>query len=274
MRQPFANVRRAALLVPGALALAGLVLLILGCNLATSANAQMRDPRAPPGLDPGGVAVALAAIEGIDYLQPQIASRLARDGEGEPIAWDFVDGDPHPYAVDGKASEVVKTLLREAPASRLVYLRTVIETRTLGQTVAFAGQSPARVLVIAARSPRAEDWAAFQEAARFFAHLLIIVPVSTGPGPHFPASLALDNLLTVVPANAAAPLSEVARGPPADIAVPLPSSPAVGRADAAAPAAPGLIAAARVAALAARVLETEPDLAGAALKARVLALAR
>ena len=268
MRPPLVNARRAALQVPGLLALAGLTLLIAGCSWATAVSAQMRDPRMPPGLDPGGVAVALAAIEGIDYLQPDIASRLARDGEGEPIAWDFVDGDPHPYAANGKASEFVKTLLREAPASRVVFLRTMIETRTLGQTVAFAGQSPARILVLAARSPDAGDWAAFQEAARFFAHLLIVVPLPSGAGPHFPAGLALENLLTVAPLDLAGERPGAARPSVADVVVSLSSAPENALLD------PGLIAAARVAAVAARVLKDEPDLAGAALRARVIALAR
>ena len=57
-----------------------------------SAAAQPKKPKLPPGLDPGGVAIVLLTT-GIDYTKPELAVRLARDGEGELIGWDAVDGD-------------------------------------------------------------------------------------------------------------------------------------------------------------------------------------
>src|SRR5215813_6387373 len=55
-----------------------------------------KKPPVPPGRDPGGVAVALIGT-GIDYTLPQVASRLARDGEGELIGWDLQDEDRRPF---------------------------------------------------------------------------------------------------------------------------------------------------------------------------------
>ena len=77
---------------------------------ATGASAQSpAKPKVPPGTDPGGTAIALIA-HGVDYTDPEIAPRLARDGEGDIIGWDFIAGDNKPYAagaengVDGTGS--------------------------------------------------------------------------------------------------------------------------------------------------------------------------
>ena len=50
-------------------------------------RAIAKDPALEPGRDPGGVGVAILA-DGFDYTQPDLAKVLARDGEGEAIAWD------------------------------------------------------------------------------------------------------------------------------------------------------------------------------------------
>ena len=63
---------------------------------ADVAAAQGRKPKLPPGLDPGGVAIAILST-GIDYPSSDIAQRLARDGEGELIGWDLVDRDNRPF---------------------------------------------------------------------------------------------------------------------------------------------------------------------------------
>ena len=68
-----------------------------------TAASQASEPKVPAGLDPGGTAIAILG-DGIDYTKPVIAKRLARDGEGDLIAWDFVDNDIRPYAKDGQTT--------------------------------------------------------------------------------------------------------------------------------------------------------------------------
>jgi len=58
--------------------------LIAVAAFAVAALAQEKKPPLPPGRDPGGVAIALVTT-GIDYTVPEVAQRLARDGEGELI---------------------------------------------------------------------------------------------------------------------------------------------------------------------------------------------
>ncbi len=83
------------------------------------------DPPVPIGQDPGGTAVAIIST-GIDYTIPEIAKSLARDGEGEIIAWDFVDGDNRPYAKSASDRVRKRTGLPDAnmsPLKRIGYSR-------------------------------------------------------------------------------------------------------------------------------------------------------
>src|SRR6185369_8658920 len=70
--------------------------LIVATTLGVAAVAQGKKPPLPPGRDPGGVAIALIGT-GIDYTIPEVAQRLARDGEGELIGWDLEHKDRKPF---------------------------------------------------------------------------------------------------------------------------------------------------------------------------------
>ena len=70
--------------------------LIAVAAFAVAALAQEKKPPLPPGRDPGGMAIALVTT-GIDYTVPEVAQRLARDGEGELIGWDLEDQDRKPF---------------------------------------------------------------------------------------------------------------------------------------------------------------------------------
>lgn len=144
--------------------------------------AQGKDPRVPPGTDPGGMAVALIS-GGIDYTLPEIAGRLARDGEGEIVGWDFVDGDPLPFAPVGDQSSngtvLAKALLAEAPKVRLVPVRVDSgQPRSLAKALAFVAKTPARVVLITAL-PVDDDLDLLRAATQEFKHLLIVVPAGS-----------------------------------------------------------------------------------------------
>ncbi len=245
---------------------------------ATGALAQTVKPRVPPGLDPGGVAVAVADPVGVHYTWPQILARLARDGEGDVIGWDFVDGGQRPYADPGaartSATSLASIVLRETPAARIVPFRTKAETVAIGRLMVFAAKSPAKVLLLLTATDSAADWAAFAEAAAHFKHVLVVVPVGGDlmGGPHraFPAQLSAETMLAVTDSDPAP--GDAPRPAVADLAVPARIGHRIFDGDAfiSGPH----VAAARIAALAARMVARESRLEGAALKARILSLAK
>ena len=174
-------------------------------------------PPAPPGRDPGGLAVALFA-RGVDYTHPELAPRLARDGEGELIGWDFVDGDRRPYA---PARSEAYPALDDATAlaiaiaageHRIVPLR--VDPRrpeSLGRAVAFTALTPARLVAVPLAGVTAADWQFFARAAERSPHLLFFIPAGDegkdlDREPRYPAALKLANALVVTPARTAVPL--------------------------------------------------------------------
>ena len=173
------------------------------------AAAQGRKPKLPPGLDPGGVAIAVLST-GIDYPSSDIAQRLARDGEGELIGWDLVDGDNRPF--NAKAADTPaawggdgNALLRAIgqPGRRVVPVR--IDTRdpvSLAKAVAFAAYTPARIVVVPMWTTKADEWAALGMAMRGFVDLLFIVAAGDegrdiDREPVWPAAFGHGNVLVV-----------------------------------------------------------------------------
>jgi hypothetical protein len=161
-------------------------------------------PPVPPGRDPGGIAVALIGT-GIDYTLPQIAARLARDGEGELIGWDLHDRDRRPFDQSkgttppqwGGDGTLLASLIIGAPAVRLVPVRVdPSDPVALAQALAFVAQTPARVAVVAMGSPSSPQWEPFRQAAQRFKDVLVVVPA--GPTePVYPAAFSLDTVLAV-----------------------------------------------------------------------------
>jgi hypothetical protein len=162
-------------------------------------------PPVPPGRDPGGVAVALIGA-GIDYTLPQVALRLARDGEGELIGWDLQDEDRRPFdRSKGRAppewggdGTLIASLLVRAGAVRLVPVRVDPgDPVGLARALFFVAQTPARVAVLAMWSASPAHWEPFRQAAQRFGDVMVLVPAGEGGEPVFPAALGLDNVLVV-----------------------------------------------------------------------------
>jgi hypothetical protein len=164
------------------------------------------DPKFLPGLDPGGTAIALIT-DGVDYTDPEIASHLARDGEGEPIAIDLVDGDVRPYAPagSGRGTELAKRLLGVDPRSRLIVIRAEESNPvSLASAVAFVTRTPARIAMVGFLGGGRESWAPFAEAAVRAHSVLFIVPGgdarSRSEGAVLPTDLKLGNLIVAAAA--------------------------------------------------------------------------
>jgi hypothetical protein len=153
------------------------------------------------------VAVAILAT-GFDYTQPGLARWVARDGEGEPIAWDFAGNDPRPYLAspnetppaDGGDGTLLMRTVIERSKGRIRVLPVRVDPGrpvTLAQAVAFVARTPARIVLVPLWGERPEDWEPFRIAARHFRHLLFVVSVGDTRAPVFPAALALENMLVV-----------------------------------------------------------------------------
>jgi hypothetical protein len=180
--------------------------------LGVPALAQEKKPPLPPGRDPGGVAIALVST-GIDYTVPELAQRLARDGEGELIGWDLEDRDRKPFDRSegstrpelGGDGTLVASLLSGAGGVRLVPVRVdPTDPASLAKAIAFVAQTPARVAVLPMWGTTRQDWEPLRQAAMRFKDVLVIVPAGKGAEAINPAAFGLDNVLAVEQGTASA----------------------------------------------------------------------
>jgi len=187
------------------------LLLAAALLAAAPAQAQQRKPPVPPGRDPGGVAVALLTT-GIDYRLPALAGRLARDGEGELIGWDLVDGDRQPFdAAMGTApperggdGTALAMLLLAAGGVRLVPVRVDPGAPvSFARALAFVARTPARIALMPMWGRERQDWEPVRQAAERFAHVLVIAAPEAGEAA-YPDALSLDSLLAVEGAGSGA----------------------------------------------------------------------
>ena len=202
-------------------------LLALPAVALLAVAARAADPKLPPGLDPGGQAVVLIGT-GLDYQSERVSARLARDGEGEMIAWDFVDNDRTPFAAatatavapeatDGTTAAAA--LLSAYSRGRLVPVRVPeADAMALAKAIGFATGTPARVIGIALPLATADMRRVVKEASvRFKDHLFVVaaelppksaapkvpLPPAAATPPSAPAADALTNIGNVLVVAAA-----------------------------------------------------------------------
>lgn len=160
---------------------AKLISVLLSAVLAAPALAsEPKEPPVPPGLTaPGAVMVALLG-PGIDYRLPEFKGRLARDGEGDLISWDFSDGDNKPFAEGGVGTEVAKIMAGLAPQAQLVIVRERIGDRqAFGHMMTFVGNTPARIVVwLDGENVVRPDWSILAQAVERFHDHLFIIPIT------------------------------------------------------------------------------------------------
>lgn len=168
--------------------------LALACTIVP-ALASASDPKVPPAKDPALAPVALVGA-GIDYTDMAIAQRLARDGEGNIVGWDFVDNDIFPYAKDAATNAQAKLLLAN-PGVELVPVRVGAgDYKGVGAAASFLSRTPVRVVVVMLTSAKKEDWVIFTKAAQIFNKLLFVVPAGE-TAPLYPEALNLENVISV-----------------------------------------------------------------------------
>ena len=263
-----ADVRRAASLQPARNGILRTSCFLVTLMAAVASAAEK--PKVPPGIDPGGVLVALIG-EGVDYTKPEIAQRLARDGEGEIIAWDFVDGDRRPYSSIGSAQNAaVMAAINEPGTARIVVVRCHAgpppPIQRFAEGITMAAAANARIIALSATDDPEFAVLIGSASARFREVVFILSgwPAKV-PYPN------LENVIRIKNSNDACIAQDIALETRAEADIAARGECSV------APSDRGALdetAAARIAALAARILVSEPGLDGAGLKARIIALAK
>ena len=186
--------------------------LILAAVLAPAlAFAAPGEPDVPPGMDPGGVAVAIID-SGVNYTLMKIAPRLARDGAGKILGYDFHDDDHLPFdLVPGQRADsgrhhgtrVACIFLREAPNARLVpYRYRAHSFATFARIVEAIANSPARIVIMSLGGYRKADWTHFHRAAEANPEILFIISAGNDgrnidEKPIYPSGYKLKNALVV-----------------------------------------------------------------------------
>lgn len=239
----------------------------------------------PAGKDPGGPRIALID-SGLAYDLPVFRNRLARDETGIPIGYDFWDLDPLPYDGDTArnvfqpvrhGTPVASIIAREAPNAALIpYRYPRPDMRRMGTIVEAAAKAGARIISMPLGSRRPAEWETFEAAMKAHPDLLAIVSAGNNgqdvdTRPLWPGALSLENMIVVTSSDAFGHLADGSNWGAAsvDLMVPGENQPVVdfrgskGRASGTSYAVP------RVAALAARLLQKNPDLTTAELKAKV-----
>ncbi len=171
-------------------------------------------PKVPPGRDPGGIAIAMIAT-GVDYTHPEIRDRLARDGEGDILGLDLIDGDNRPFAPssdprnDAGAIDTIlaRRILSTYRHARLVPIRVDLNDKVmLARALAFAAATPARIVAVPFWGDDKETWEFFQQAADQISDQLLVVPagdadaVAQGKA-QYPGALNLKGALIVAAVN-------------------------------------------------------------------------
>ncbi len=261
----------------------------LGADLTTVDRVEPLNPPVPPGADPGGVTVA-HIDSGVNYLLPEIAARLARDGVGRPLGLDLWEDDGRPFDGDQRRSPffpirhgtpVASLLIAEAPTVRLLPIRFPRhDMARMSEAVQAAAAAGARIVALPLGSRDRADWIGFAAAAATYPELLFIVSAGNDGRdidltPVYPASLRLDNLIVVTSSDAFGRLAPGSNWGAAsvDLMVPAEGLTVTDYRGARGTASGSSYAVPRVAALAARLLEKNPDWTAAELKRALFARA-
>lgn len=268
------------------------ILLSLVASMAVASDRSK--PPVPPGNDPGGVAVAILET-GADYTMPAIANYLARDGEGEIIGWDVTDNDRRPYKSADDLEEVgymhrgtamARTVLKRAKSSRLELIRLdTSDDNEVRKALSFVAQTPAKIVVLALQSSKASLWATVRDAMQSDnAKFLLIAAAGEGETDHarikehFAPSLdQLDNVVVVTACDSNGNALTTADGAPtnADVAVNTEAFTAeLLNADMFQFKPEASIAAAEIAAFAARLTAKDPRLTPAEIKLAIVSAAK
>lgn len=166
-----------------------------------------------------GATVTVAVVDtGVNYLLPEIADALARDGEGRALGYDFWELDARPFDADTahspyfptrRGTRVASLVLREAPGARLIpYRFPHPDPRRMVDLLADAHANNVDIVLISVGTSSASGWRAFARASAMTPETLLVVTAGEGGRdldrePYYPAALPLGNMIVVTSANGA-----------------------------------------------------------------------
>lgn len=243
----------------------------------------------PAGADPGGSRIALID-SGLAYNLPIYRDRLARSTDGTPLGYDFWDDDPWPYDGDVSrgpflpirhGSAVASILVREAPTAALMPFRYPRPDMTrMHDVVEQAAKAGADILAMPLGSRNLDDWMTFADAMRGHPEVLAIVSAGNDGKdidrqPLWPAVFDLANVITVTSSDGFGRLAPGSNWGErsVDIMLPAENIDVIDFRGAAGKASGSSYAVARLAALAARLLDTNPTLQVDGLKSAIFSRA-
>jgi len=185
---------------------------ILAPDLATVRAQQPVNPPVPPLAAGDGTAMLAHIDTGVNYLLPQIASRLASDAGGNMLGYDFWDDDDRPFDSDPRrnaffpmhhGTTTFSLLAREAGDIPVASYRFPAENLCrFDDLIAHMAGLSVRVVSLSMGSSDRDDWRCFEDAARRQPQMLFIVSAGNDGrdldrSPVYPAALELENLVTV-----------------------------------------------------------------------------
>ena len=173
------------------------------------------NPPIPPHSSHNGIAVAVVDT-GVNYLLPEINSRLSRDEEGRVRGYDFWDLDqrpfdinpiPSPFFPSHHGTEIASVITQLASAATIMpYRFPRAEMSRMGDLVSHAYENGARIVNVSLASAEFSVWKEFRDAVAKYPDLLFVVAAGNDARdidkkPVYPAAFNLDNLLVVTASN-------------------------------------------------------------------------
>jgi len=199
-----------------------MVLLVAG---AFALADELDNPPVPPldtAMDttinaaPANTPVRIALVDaGVNYLLPEINRALARDDEGQLIAYDFWDMDnlpfdSHPVSqgnVQRHGTQTASLIIREAPFAQLVaYRYPRPDMSRMADLVEHADRHGVGVVGMPLGGNKPEQWHTFEKVASQYPHILFVASAGNNgrdidSQPVYPAALTLPNMLVVTSAD-------------------------------------------------------------------------
>ena len=265
-------------------------LIFFGPDLEAMAHSEPLNPPVPAGRDVRGPTVAHFDA-GINYTLPKLAERLARAPNGQALGYDFWDMDSRPFDSNPARSpfyplrhgtQVASVLVAEAPGIRLLpYRYPRPEMGRMEAMVRAADENRAVIVAMPMGSNNRDEWSAFLKAVSERPHMLFIISAGNDgrdidSQPVYPAMFGLQNFIVVTSSTdfgRLAPGSNWGKKS-VDIMVPAENVPVTTFYGDKSRASGSSYAVARVAALAARLLQEHPRWKAPQLKAAILERAR
>lgn len=162
-------------------------------TLLTAAPVAAEHPDIAPGQDPGGRAVAILS-PALDFGQTELQPRLARDGEGVAIAWDFSGTDEETSESDdsvstgdtgaspqGVATAMIQDLTNRRDIRLVPILINATDPVSLAKALSFVSHTPARLVVLDLHNRSEQHQDILASAARRFPDVLVLAPPNSNP---------------------------------------------------------------------------------------------